>query len=59
MFNFYDVDRVCAFNDVEYRVVKILDNNLLLVVNKEDLENQLYPLQTVVIPDDSPNETIS
>lgn len=36
---------------VEYRVVQVLDNELLLVVKESDYQNGGYPLQTYVIED--------
>ena len=49
---FFNVDKVSVYNGIEYRVVYILDNDLLLVVNKDDLEKGKYPLETLVIPDE-------
>jgi hypothetical protein len=46
-----DVDRQYTYLGVEYQVVQALDNDLLLVVNKEDLNSGKYPLQTFVIPE--------
>ncbi|MDP4147435.1 MAG: hypothetical protein Q8936_23705 [Bacillota bacterium] len=55
MNDFYEIDRTCIFNDVEYRVIQLLDNNLMLTVVKEDLEKEVFPLQTFIIPDDKPH----
>ncbi|MEI2341622.1 hypothetical protein [Priestia megaterium] len=48
----YEVDRTSEYQGIEYRVVEVLDNDLLLVVVKADLENGKFPLQTFIVPDD-------
>jgi hypothetical protein len=44
------LDRICVFNGIEYRIIEILNSGNLLVVTKEDYENENFPLQTYVIP---------
>lgn len=51
MVNQYVVDRECTFKGITYKVIEVLDNNLLLVVNKADIDNNEFPLKTFVIPD--------
>lgn len=46
----YGIDRQCTYNGVLYRVLQVLDNDLLLVIPEESSESS-YPLQPVVIPD--------
>lgn len=46
------LDRQCTVNGVEYEVIKVLDNNLLLVVEKEKFSKEEFPLQTFVVQDD-------
>lgn len=48
----YELIRECVYQGVEYQVVSVLDNGLLLAVVKADLDNEKFPLQTVVIPCD-------
>ncbi len=47
----FEVDRECTYKSVDYKVISVLDNDLLLVVPKEDLANEKFPLQTYVIPE--------
>lgn len=47
-----ELSRETAYKGVVYKVVQVLDNDLLLVVAKSDIEAEKYPLQTVIIPDD-------
>ncbi|TQR48517.1 hypothetical protein DJ027_22585 [Bacillus cereus] len=47
----YELDREVVFKGTDYKVVSVLDNNLLLVVSKKDLENEKFPMQTHIIPD--------
>lgn len=47
----FEVDRECTYKSVDYKVISALENDLLLVVSKEDLENENFPLQTYIIPE--------
>ncbi|KOS30767.1 hypothetical protein ADK17_03695 [Bacillus anthracis] len=47
----FEVDRECTYKSVDYKVISVLDNDLLLVEPKEDLANEKFPLQTYVIPE--------
>jgi hypothetical protein len=51
----YNIERKSIYKDVEYTVVSILDNDLLLAVPTKDLENGLFPIQPVIIPDEYQN----
>ena len=51
MSDLFPVDRTCEYNGEVYRVVSVLDNDLLLVVNQNDLDNKQFPLDTKIIPD--------
>lgn len=46
----YQLDLEYTYKDIHYRVVQVLDNDLLLVVEKKDLDDGKYPLETVIIP---------
>lgn len=46
----YQLDLEYTYKDIHYRVVQVLDNDLLLVVEKKDLDDEKYPLETVIIP---------
>ncbi|MBT2603723.1 hypothetical protein J7E55_11920 [Bacillus sp. ISL-53] len=48
----YQTDRVAVYQGIEYKVINVLDNDLLLVVSITDYDNQQYPLQTFIIPDE-------
>jgi hypothetical protein len=49
--NMYKVNRSATYLDVDYKVLQVLDNDLLLVVTTSDFENGVFPLQTYVLPD--------
>ncbi|AIW03361.1 hypothetical protein CPT_Mater204 [Bacillus phage Mater] len=44
------IDREIEFCDDMYRIVEFLNSNMLLVVKKEDFDNQNFPIQTYIIP---------
>lgn len=52
MSNLLNMSRVCVHQGIEYRVLDVLDNDLLLCVTKEDFDQKKFPLTTVVLPDD-------
>lgn len=39
-----------SYKGIDYRVVEILDNFLLLVVPQNDINEKKFPLKPVVIP---------
>lgn len=47
----FKLDRECVYEEVEYVVVDVLQNDLLLVVSKENWNSKKFPLITSVIPD--------
>ncbi|GAA4828146.1 hypothetical protein GCM10023310_01090 [Paenibacillus vulneris] len=46
------LDRSCSYKGIEYKVVAVLENDLLLCVLREDYEKGNYPINTVIIPDE-------
>jgi hypothetical protein len=46
------INRECVYNGIEYRIVSVLDSDLLLVVLKKNYDEGNYPLQTYIIPDE-------
>jgi len=46
-----ELDRQVTYAGVEYEVVNALDNDLLLVVRKDDLTDGKFPLQTYIVPE--------
>jgi len=44
------IERETEYLGTFYRVVEVLNSDMLLVVKKEDYDNKKYPLQTYVIP---------
>jgi hypothetical protein len=47
----WGLNRQVNFQGIQYEVIEVLENDLLLVVPKEDLLNNKFPLTPVVIPD--------
>lgn len=44
---------IVSYLGKDYTIVDVLDNNLILVVNTEELKNEAFPLQPLIIPDPS------
>jgi hypothetical protein len=44
------LDRKITFNNIVYKIVAILNCEMLLVIKKEDFDLKKFPLQTYVIP---------
>lgn len=44
------IDRIETHGGQEYRIVEILNSDLLLVVKKDEFDAGVYPMQTYVIP---------
>jgi hypothetical protein len=53
------LDRTVEYKGEQYRVVEALENYLLLVVKKSDIDEEKFPLRTVVIPDLSTIEALT
>lgn len=51
----YELSRSCTYGGIEYKVISVLENDLLLCVVKSDLEKGIFPLNTVIIPDNIKN----
>lgn len=47
----YEISRDSTYLDDKYKVIDVLDNDLLLVVLRSEFEKANFPLQTYVIPD--------
>lgn len=45
------LDRFVEFENQTYQVVDLLENDLLLVVLKNDFDQQKFPFTPVIIPD--------
>jgi len=48
--NLYSLDREVDFQGKRYKVVAVLESEMLLVVEKEIFETKSFPMQTLVIP---------
>lgn len=46
------LDRQCTVNGIEYEVVQVLDNDLLLIVERDKFLNGIFPLQTFIVKDE-------
>ncbi|MFY0760184.1 hypothetical protein AB1K32_15040 [Metabacillus dongyingensis] len=46
-----EIVREVEYAGKKYDVIMVLDNDLLLVVSQEDINNNILPLQTFVLPD--------
>lgn len=44
------LDRQVSYKGIVYQIVEILNSEMLLVVIKDDFDNEVFPLQTYVIP---------
>lgn len=53
----YELDRTVTFKGILYRVLQVLENDLLLVAAKDDLDNKQFPLPTAIIPDPLASDT--
>lgn len=47
----YNTNRSTEYKGIVYKVVSVLENDLLLVVKKDDFEKKVFPMQTFLIPD--------
>lgn len=48
----YELNKEVTYNGVDYTVIQLLENELLLVVVKSDYESRKYPISTYVVPDE-------
>lgn len=48
--DFYGLDREVSFQDKQYKVVAVLDRQLLLVVEKKLFDDGVFPIPTLIIP---------
>lgn len=46
----YSIDRTIKYGTIDYKIVEILNSEMLLVVKKEEFDKKIFPLQTYVIP---------
>lgn len=44
------LDRVTNYGGQDYKIVEVLESDLLLVVKKEEFDTGVFPIQTYVIP---------
>lgn len=46
----FTLDREVEYKGIQYKVVEVLNSDMFLVVKKEDYINEIYPIQTYIIP---------
>ena len=47
----FNMDRECTYKDITYKVLDEMSSGFLLVVEKEKLDEGVFPLETFVIPE--------
>lgn len=44
------LDRYTNYRGIDYKIVEVLNSEMLLVVKKEDFDKGIFPIQTYILP---------
>ena len=47
------LDRECVYLGIEYKIIEVLGSGMLLVAELKDFDKKEFPMNTVIIPENS------